>query len=262
MDKKEILEVYDRLIKHCLDLHEITASKNLGYEDIRKKMKSATEDKSIRMYETLDMDALSKSLHNAFSAVKRNVLDVHSDYKKLSELKGTYGWKSERVLEKADTICKMEDYDGMYTPVLTSLASVIDGSSQFVMEAKRLEYFAEQSLRELDKMNMLRNSMREIVMKDLSYGTLSDVQNTDLSQYKEIVAVMEEMQKNDENVNILEGIKESAVQQTKEFSQFFTRAVECKKRVRETSYTKIREDKMQEMNVQKNKIEYDGPTLE
>lgn len=262
MDKTEILNSYEVLINACTSLHDVSALANLYYTDINQCMRDAIADKSVRMYETLNMDVVYKRLNDSFIAIKRNMHDINLRQEDLKKDIAEYYADAKKIIDHAESICKDEEYNKMYTPSLISLGRIIEGSTQFSTEAKRLEYFTEQCLKEVDKMNMLRDSMRKSFMIDLSNGTFSNIQDTDFSQYEKVAFVLEDMQNNNKHMDMLKELKQFAIQQNKDFSRIFSMATECKEMVRETSYNRIREDKIQEMMVQDVGREYDGPTLE
>ena len=70
------------------------------------------------------------------------------------------------------------------------------------------------------------------------------------------------MQKNNKSVEALEELKEFAIQQNKDFSKLFDTASEYKKQVIETSYSRDKKKKTQEMIIQDVGMEYEGPVLE
>ena len=70
------------------------------------------------------------------------------------------------------------------------------------------------------------------------------------------------MKNNNKNIEMLKELKEFAIQQNKDFSKLFDEASVYKQKVRETSYSRIREEKIHEMMVKDVSMEYDGPVLE
>ena len=262
MDKTKILDAYDILIDACTNLHDIAALSNLYYGDINKCMKDAIVDESMRMYETLNMNTLAERLNNSFTATKRNTKIVEVRQENLDKELKECMMNAKNAIKYAESICLNENYDGMYTPSLVSLGRVVECSAQTATKAKRLEYVVEQCIKELDKMNMFRDSMRKTFMLDLSRGTSSNIQNTELSEYKGLASVLEDMKNNNKNIEMLKELKEFAIQQNKDFSKLFDEASVYKQKVRETSYSRIREEKIHEMMVKDVSMEYDGPVLE
>ena len=262
MEKTKILYAYDRLMHACTNLHDIAALSNLYYGDINKCMKDAIVDESMRMYETLNMSTLAERLNNSFAATKRNTKIVEVRQENLDKELKECMMNAKNAIKYAESICLNEHYVGAYTPILVSLGRVVECAAQAATEAKRLEYVVEQCIKELDKMNMFRDSMRKTFMLDLSRGTSSNVQNTELSEYKGLASTLEDMKKNNKNLEMLKELKEFAIQQNKEFSKLFDMASISKQKVREASYSRIREEKIHEMMVQEVGMEYDGPVLE